>query len=77
MPYFQRRKPDTVEAYRLPLGGEEPSDGLVFFLKEIRLYFVLRDPLWLGKWVVLEPSGKWCLKSDEEFRITYKPLPRG
>jgi len=75
MPYFTPRNPGAVEAYRLPQGGQRPTDGLIFFLRELNISSLMGDTR-SGDWIVNDDNGPLVL-TDEEFRIIYKPLPRG
>ena len=70
MPHFTPRVLDAVEAYRLPQRGEEPTDGLMFFLTELNLE---PDGTRSGNWIVNAADGPLVM-TDEEFRRTYKPL---
>ena len=73
MPYFKRREPEVVEAYRLPQKGENPSDGLLFFMGKYDrdLLFFADYP---GHWVARRQDGVWWTMGHEFFLAAYKPL---
>ena len=72
MPYFQHRIIETVEAYRLPHGDQGPTDGLIFFLRELNISSLMGDTR-SGDWIVSAAEGPLVM-TDDEFRRTYKPL---
>lgn len=72
MPFF-RTKPAVVEAYRMPLPGQEPSDGLLFFLaaKGLSVDGVGAGP---GDWVVADGWGKVFSCHPADFAATYEQV---
>jgi hypothetical protein len=72
MPYFTPRVLDAVEAYRLPQGDQRPTDGLIFFLRELNILSLMGDKR-SGDWIVNADNGPLVM-TDEEFQTTYKPL---
>lgn len=77
MPHYQRREPETVEAYRLPLDRETTiSDGMWLWLVEEEMpgRNHLQQMTAPGTWVVLSRGGSWRTMPDEEFQTIYKPL---
>ena len=72
MPYFMPRVAGAVEAYRLPYGDQLPTDGLIFFLRELGISSLMGDTR-SGDWIVSAAEGPLVM-TDDEFRRTYKPL---
>ena len=74
MPFF-RTKPQTVEAYRLPLAGQEPSDGLVFFLVDNGhpAHFIPNlCAKYAGCWMVRTPNGHLVPYGHEKFHEDFE-----
>jgi len=83
MPMF-RKLPVIIEAYRLPPAGQEPSDGLIFFLHDNgiqsdydegvsieTLEGVMRgDP---GDWIIKGVNGECYPCKPDIFAKTYEP----
>lgn len=76
MPFF-RKKPVTIEAYRLPLAGQEPSDGLVFFLEANGHPAHLIPGLcakYAGCWMVRAPNGHLAPYGPEKFHEEFEQV---
>lgn len=72
MPFFRKRVA-TVEAYRMPQEGQEPSDGLIFFLEANGLSIdqIGAAP---GDWVVADGWGKVSSCTPVVFHVTYEQV---
>lgn len=70
MPFFTETR--HVEAYQLPKEGQQPSDGLIFFLRSIHLDGILDKLGAPGSWVISTDEGVRVL-SDKAFKARYKP----
>lgn len=76
MPFYRRiTAPNSrpVEAYRLPLAGKQPTDGLMFFLRENGLAMdALFDPD--GEWIVKDPNAGVYYVGNTAFNATFAPI---
>lgn len=80
MPYFTPRVAGAVEAYQMPREGADITDGMRLFLQENGISeSAVKRNVSPSYWVLLtDPSDGvgWGSMTDDEFRITYKPLEK-
>ena len=79
MPFFELKQP--IEAYRCPKPLEQPSDGLIFFLRTCNLDGMSAETvatlsLVADSWIIRVPAldNRVFVLSDDVFRALFKPL---